>query len=1313
MKKTRGFLLCTLLFSAVLLRLPPVRSEAAARKLTLMIYMCGSNLESSGGSATEDIAEMRAAMPDGQDVSVLVLTGGSDVPEGTGYFGQTDAGIYELAGGGRIRRAEPLNGRNMGDGATLSFFLRWGLENRPAERYALILWNHGGGPLEGVCWDETADMDHLTMGELTGALQEAMTQKLDWIGFDACLMSSLEVAGELAPYADYMIASQEMEPSFGWNYSFLRDLPGDTDGAETGRRIVDAFFAGQEDSKEILTLACIDLGAAGEAIEALDPVFLPLSKGLNEDSFPELSARRMATSGFGKAEPGFTSTGYDLVDARDLAESLEASEETKALIEKLDAAVVYSRANEEGASGLTLYYPYANKTNYLDRWKTGYEGLSFSPGYQAYVSGFGSLLTGESLFRWLNLLPDAPVANEDGSYAFSMQLTSEQAENTVSAQVIILRDVWSSRLSEGCVRIAACNAEIGPDGRIRASWDGRCLYAEKEDGSLSGPVVFSETDDGMSRVVTVVYSRDPQNALADTHPVAMILDAADTAEYPEIVRVMVWDEATESMSSRLRFSEEGYVRLLLWNRGYQYPGAGETNTLPDLQDWELSAGYNIPFLGLPQEWRLRYVAEDSGDQYYAVFRLLDSQQRAVCSVPVEVPNPFRRTAAPVSGGVDTPEVKLDLSCTVDTSPDGKGLHLEWTLENRLDEKATFRIVQPVLNGHRITGLLRDTAKPFATIHPDQALNLYDTAYLNTLDSVSGTLEILSDSGDVLSETPFSFAFDSLDLSGLQPGSPLAETEQGGITLRLFRAEPDIRTGLDFSVLIENSSGADFTPEGCSIHGAFFNVSGTSETVSPGMSRAMVLNVDNDVSSIFLRMEKDSAYELTYLEDWVLQSAGIREIRELGLWAWNGGDTETCFPVTLQETIPLAEPEPIRKTGVYYPIWNPPETLELPRAGSLPEVARHADFVLRLRRVIVGYERFSLSLEISNLSDEWIWPNVTGCRVNGKTPVFSWQPGGRIPPGMTVYRELTLDLPAGETELRTLELTVSDGKGDSPPYEAAGVLTASRPVPAGQEGGSWVNGDFFTAETGVIPERPEEEPEEKSVLFQDLMNRALEVPADEADYSISLDAGIPPEETGEIDFCKVCVVRKNPEGTLGVLTIQDVDVNADGKVLIEHPGWFVTAAGQSGVDAVTYLLSMGRTEVKAKFITTVYAFGADYSSVGITDIRWTLDRENGTAEIASFSCDPEAPDPQMTVASVQLLPFVVCPETDSSGTLLHIADMEQDFMAFLNAPYITLDGRPLQFELRPVTKEDDLYFLVSVAKKDGTRYSLPLIPFPLP
>ena len=230
-------------------------ARAEGRKLTLMVYMCGSNLESSYGSASADIREMMDAGVSFRDVSVLVMTGGSHSRDSAGFFSEEATDIYEI-GPGRVRRVQrwerPLN---MGDRETLEKMIRFGMDSYPAEKYALILWDHGGGPLEGVCWDETHEMDHLSLGEIAGALENTLAgQRLSWIGFDACLMGSLEVASRLAPWAEYMIASQETEPAFGWNYSFLSGLHLDADGAETGRRIVDAYFEGREDSREILTL---------------------------------------------------------------------------------------------------------------------------------------------------------------------------------------------------------------------------------------------------------------------------------------------------------------------------------------------------------------------------------------------------------------------------------------------------------------------------------------------------------------------------------------------------------------------------------------------------------------------------------------------------------------------------------------------------------------------------------------------------------------------------------------------------------------------------------------------------------------------------------------------------------------------------------------------------------------------------------------------------------------------------------------------------------------------------------------------------
>ncbi len=276
MSRVRSVLLSVLAFMFILAIGCTASSETPRRELTVMVYMCGSNLESALGSASSDLEEMVSAHVNPAKTGLLVMAGGSDTDAGDFSSGNTR--ILEIAGS-RKRCIDETASLNMGSPETLTRFIRYCVENRPAEKYALILWDHGGGPLEGVCWDEINGMDHLSLSELTKALSAAkLDNKLSWIGFDACLMGSMEVAVHLAPYADYMIASQETEPSYGWNYSFLTGLENDPDASESGRRIVDAYFEGHEQSRENLTLACIDLKRRQKLLPLWEIIFQKLKK---------------------------------------------------------------------------------------------------------------------------------------------------------------------------------------------------------------------------------------------------------------------------------------------------------------------------------------------------------------------------------------------------------------------------------------------------------------------------------------------------------------------------------------------------------------------------------------------------------------------------------------------------------------------------------------------------------------------------------------------------------------------------------------------------------------------------------------------------------------------------------------------------------------------------------------------------------------------------------------------------------------------------------------------------------------------------
>ena len=500
--------------------LTPASAEVAGKKaLTLMIYMCGSNLESQYGSACADIEEMRASGVDAEAVNVLLLTGGSarwHTGQGAGTVEVRSLRASRRSGENRWAIEKTLPARSMGDAGTLADFLGWGVQNYPAEKYALILWDHGAGPLEGICLDELNAPDRLGVDELARALGEAsLPGKLGWIGMDACLMATAEVAKAVSPYAEYMIASQETEPADGWDYAFLKGIEDDADGAATGRRIVDGYFESQGPDAQGLTLSCLDLSRIDALAGAMNRFFAPIGRSMDKDQFARLSTLRTQSASFGRVVRGLTADGYDLVDLGDLISHYSALGDYYALRAALDNAVTYRRPNDAAVSGLSVYHPLRNKTGYRLGWKQLYTRLDFSAGYQSYLNSFGTLLTGSELADWSGIALSDDGFNAAGENCFSMQLTPMQRENFASAQLILLGAVQSNSGDEGVYDAQLSQAgaatgreqyyypvlieEVMPDeeGKLSAAYTGRSLYLTDENGSaVAGPIGYQRSDDG-------------------------------------------------------------------------------------------------------------------------------------------------------------------------------------------------------------------------------------------------------------------------------------------------------------------------------------------------------------------------------------------------------------------------------------------------------------------------------------------------------------------------------------------------------------------------------------------------------------------------------------------------------------------------------------------------------------------------------------------------------------------------------------------------------------------------------------------------
>lgn len=180
-------------------------------------------------------------------------------------------------------------------------FCTYVIHNFTATHYALIFWDHGTGPLKpnhsatfhsypmsdqhhkGVCFDDTS-LECLSEGDITHILTTLKkgilhTRKLDIIGFDACSMATLEVAYNVADFADYMVAAQTLEPATGWDYEkvFLCFKNRTPSAKEFAQHIVKAYAQAYQDNQT--TLSAIDLRFIPALVNATSNVAQALTKG--------------------------------------------------------------------------------------------------------------------------------------------------------------------------------------------------------------------------------------------------------------------------------------------------------------------------------------------------------------------------------------------------------------------------------------------------------------------------------------------------------------------------------------------------------------------------------------------------------------------------------------------------------------------------------------------------------------------------------------------------------------------------------------------------------------------------------------------------------------------------------------------------------------------------------------------------------------------------------------------------------------------------------------------------------------------------
>ena len=141
---------------------------------TLMIYMCGSDLESGGGIATSNLQDLVSSKIDYENINIILCAGGSNKwynknisTTETSYFKVTNKGLETI---------KKQSKQDMASSTTLTNFIDYTYDNYKSDEYYLMFWDHGCA-LVGLEVDELSE-NILSLKDLNAGLKNSKLKLL-------------------------------------------------------------------------------------------------------------------------------------------------------------------------------------------------------------------------------------------------------------------------------------------------------------------------------------------------------------------------------------------------------------------------------------------------------------------------------------------------------------------------------------------------------------------------------------------------------------------------------------------------------------------------------------------------------------------------------------------------------------------------------------------------------------------------------------------------------------------------------------------------------------------------------------------------------------------------------------------------------------------------------------------------------------------------------------------------------------------------------------------------------------------------------
>ena len=631
--------LSRLLFAFALL---PVAALAAPAKWTVLIY--GHADHSLTSAMRDDLLEMEQAGTSDQFNIVVQVDINSKHRSTRLWPIKNKINPRDYRGVNRLRIGTDTDGKrsyfnskileslpednNMDDPAVLQAFIEWGMAQYPAERYGLVLWNHGNQFIGYGGDSQEGKFKHpegMTTTEVNQAIRQALAasgqSKLEFIGFDTCLMGGAEVLGDFSTLCDVFFACPELDYGDGWDYtatlSYLKANP-DVEIKEFAKAEVGFWNAHHGEAMDVThkVHAAYDM----EKYDAFALSFKSFSEQLKlyaisgGEIVPKLRAEATHYSISNRSQAKSPTHFIDLGDfAKKLSSTPVNSDLKNASLNLVQSINEMVLAKSTGSmrthvSALSITYPY-NTENWVEHYEKKYDAISFTQGigadWRLFLGLYGAMSAADQ---------EAPVLLAGGnSRGFSTAGRSPDDPDaafmnaSLEEPAILDFSVSGEDVFELSATLVMPNDPVAPSEYIYIGEVGRFKIEEEGNYEMSWPgtnsMITSAGADYMLRMGGWFMDREAKQMIsfADYQP----------PESDEVIQLFLFTT----------IDEEGFgkVHTLLEDSGQELPDGGAVAATPASSSLELEAGgrlwpvyYSERWVEAEEAWESRYLFDPDG-----------------------------------------------------------------------------------------------------------------------------------------------------------------------------------------------------------------------------------------------------------------------------------------------------------------------------------------------------------------------------------------------------------------------------------------------------------------------------------------------------------------------------------------------------------------------------------------------------------------------------------------------------------------------------------------------------------------------------